>query len=133
MLTDHDIATMEAAVGLSSAEASRRLASSGPNTLPDRSLPAWRRLARRFWGPLPWMLEATAVATLLLGRDTEAAIITALLIVNCLIGYHQSAKAARALAVLATRLPPRARCETCPVSRRESPRRWSDRRRAPSR
>src|SRR5437588_12879494 len=96
MLTDHDIATTGEVAGLSSAEAGRRLASSGPNTLPDRPMPAWRRLAKRFWGPLPWMLEGTAVLTLLLGRGMEAAIITALLVVNSLIGYHQSARAARA-------------------------------------
>src|SRR6266566_3926474 len=90
MLTEHDIATTGQVVGLSSGEASRRLASSGPNTLPDRPMPAWRRLAKRFWGPLPWMLEGTAILTLLLGRGMEAAIITA-------------------LPALATRLPPRAR------------------------
>ncbi len=49
MLTEHDIATTGQVVGLSSGEASRRLASSGPNTLPDRPMPAWRRLAKRFW------------------------------------------------------------------------------------
>jgi len=69
MLTEHDIATTGQVVGLSSGEASRRLASSGPNTLPDRPMPAWRRLAKRFWGPLPWMLEGTAILTLLLGRE----------------------------------------------------------------
>src|SRR5947207_7153814 len=109
MLTEHDIATTGQVVGLSSGEASRRLASSGPNTLPDRPMPAWRRLAKRFWGPLPWMLEGTAVVTFLLGRETEAVIIAALLVVNSLIGYRQSAKAARALAALASRLPSRAR------------------------
>jgi H+-transporting ATPase len=108
MVTEHDIATGQVA-GLTSAEAGQRLASSGPNTVPDRPMPAWRRLAKRFWGPLPWMLEGTAILTLLLGRTMEAAIITALLVVNSLIGYRQSAKAARALAALANRLPPRAR------------------------
>jgi H+-transporting ATPase len=109
MFTDCDTGTPGQLAGLSSVEARRRLAGAGPNTLPDRSPPAWRRLARRFWGPLPWMLEGTAVVTLILGRVMEAAIITALLVVNSLIGYHQSAKAARALAALKTCLPARAR------------------------
>ena len=109
MFTEHDIAPTGEVAGLSSAEAGRRLDSFGPNALPDRPKPAWRRLARRFWGPLPWMLEGTAAVTFLLGRETEAAIIAALLVVNSLIGYQQSAKAARALAALATRLPSRAR------------------------
>src|SRR2546422_825559 len=109
MLTDPDIATTGQVAGLSSAEVGRRLASFGPNTVPDRAMPAWRRLAQRFWGPLPWMLEGTAVLTLLLGRGMEAVIIAALLVVNLLIGYQQSARAARALAALATRLPARAR------------------------
>jgi H+-transporting ATPase len=106
MLTEHEVATTGQVAGLSSAEASRRLASSGPNTVADLPTPAWRRLAKRFWGPLPWMLEGTAILTLLLGRGMEAAIIATLLVVNSLIGYRQSAKAARALAALATRLPP---------------------------
>src|SRR6202022_353246 len=109
MLTDHETGTAGELRGLTSEEARRRLASAGPDTLPDRPTPAWRRLARRFWGPLPWMLEGTAVVTLILGRNVEAAIITALLVVNSLIGYHQSARAARALAALKTCLPSRAR------------------------
>jgi magnesium-transporting ATPase (P-type) len=63
LFTEHDIATNGQVAGLSSAEASRRLASSGPNAVPDRPMPAWRRLAKRFWGPLPWMLEGTATAS----------------------------------------------------------------------
>ncbi len=95
--------------GLDSAEAARRLASVGPNAIEDERVPAWRRLAARFWGPLPWMLEATILLTLVLGKDLEAGIIGALLVVNSVIGFQQSARAERALALLKTRLAINAR------------------------
>ncbi|HEU5004102.1 MAG TPA: plasma-membrane proton-efflux P-type ATPase [Actinomycetota bacterium] len=95
--------------GLASAEAARRLAEVGPNAVEERAEPALVRLARRFWGPLPWMLEVTIVATFALGKATEAVIITGLLVVNGLLGFRQSARADRALQALKSRLAVTAR------------------------
>jgi H+-transporting ATPase len=95
--------------GLDRAEAVRRLTVHGPNAIEEQRVPAWRRLGARFWGPLAWMLEVTIVLTLVLGKDLEAGIIAALLVVNSLIGFQQSARAERALALLKTRLAVNAR------------------------
>src|ERR1700683_1787714 len=100
---------VEGPAGLDRAEAARRLVTHGPNASEEQRIPAWRRLAARFWGPLAWMLEVTIVLTLVLGKDLEAGIIGALLVVNSLIGFQQSARAERALALLKTRLAVNAR------------------------
>ena len=97
------------AAGLSGAEAARLLAEIGPNEVAERPVPAWRRFAGRLWGPLPWMLEATVVLTVVLGKDLEAVIITTLLVLNSAIGFVQQARADGALALLRERLAVTAR------------------------
>src|SRR5579883_3159865 len=89
--------------GLTTARAAELLETFGANAVEERSVPAWKRLARRFWGPLPWMLEVTIVLTLALSKDLQAGIITALL------AFVQSSKADRALAALRQRLAVTAR------------------------
>jgi H+-transporting ATPase len=95
--------------GLTSTEANERLRVFGPNEVAERREPTWRRLSRRFWGPLPWMLEGTIVLTLLLGKGLEAVIIATLLVVNSLIGLVQQGRADDALAMLRRRLAVHAR------------------------
>ena len=72
-------------------------------------MPAWRRLATRFWGPLPWMLEGTIVLTLLLGKDLEGLIITVLLVLNSAISFVQQSRSDDALTLLRQRLAVNAR------------------------
>ena len=95
--------------GLTGSEARRRLARCGPNEVSEVRDPAWKRLARRLWGPLPWMLEGTIVLTLALGKVLEGAIIAVLLLVNTVIGFVQQSRADGALALLRRRLAVNAR------------------------
>ncbi len=95
--------------GLSSEEAQRRLAAAGPNAVEEVRVPAWRNLAGRFWGPLPWILEATILLTIVLHKDLEAVIIGALLVVNSVIGFWHNTRADRALAAVKQRLAVHAR------------------------
>ena len=39
--------------GLTSDEASARLAQSGPNAMPDTETPLWRLALAKFWAPVP--------------------------------------------------------------------------------
>jgi H+-transporting ATPase len=95
--------------GLTSADAARRLSEFGPNAIPEpRPHPVLAFLAK-FWAPVPWMLEATIVLELALGKHAEALIIAALLVFNAAVSLLQESRAQNALAMLRGRLEVRAR------------------------
>ena len=95
---------MTTAQGLTAADAAARLAKYGPNAVPEAKAQPWRRLLARFWSPVPWLLEATVVLQLALGKSAEALVIAALLVINAFIGSIQEQRADRALALLRQRL-----------------------------
>ena len=68
--------------GLSTAEAQARLKQFGPNAVVEEKPHPLRQFLRRFWAPIPWLLEATIVIQLFLGERVEAAVIGALLVLN---------------------------------------------------
>ncbi|MBF6593745.1 MAG: plasma-membrane proton-efflux P-type ATPase [Thermaceae bacterium] len=96
-------------LGLSSQEAIRRLEQYGPNTLPQERPSYWLAFLAKFWGPIPWMLEATIGLELFLGRPFQAAIVGVLLVFNSIISFVQEGRAQNALALLKRRLAPQAR------------------------
>jgi H+-transporting ATPase len=100
---------MSPPVGLTGAEAERRLQQFGPNQIPERRPHPLVTLVRKFWGPIPWMLEATIVIQILLGRNGEAAIVGALLVFNAAISFVEEGRASKSLALLRRRLTARAR------------------------
>ena len=95
--------------GLSEAEARHRLARYGPNEIPERQGRPLLTLLGKFWGPIPWMLEATILLQTLLGKGIEAAIIAALLCFNAGISFVEEGRAGRALELLRHRLTATAR------------------------
>ncbi|HEV2549775.1 MAG TPA: HAD-IC family P-type ATPase [Stellaceae bacterium] len=101
--------TPEAVGGLTGAEAKGRLEQYGLNEIPERHPHWFLALAKRFWGPVPWMLEATIMIQILLDKFGEAAIVAVLLLVNAAIGFVEEARANKALRLLRTRLTTRAR------------------------
>jgi H+-transporting ATPase len=95
--------------GLSSAEAESRLAQYGPNALAERHIGTFERLARFFWGPIPWMIEIAAMLSAVLGHWSDLAIILAMLFINAGVGFWQEFKADNAIALLKQRLALKAR------------------------
>ncbi len=104
-----DIAATEAKVGLTSAEAARRLAEHGRNEVAEEKEHVLAKIARHFWAPVPWMLEATIILQLVIGEGIEAGLIAALLIFNVGLGLFQENRASAALALLKQHLSLKAR------------------------
>ena len=95
--------------GLSTEEAARRLAQAGPNAVVEEHEHGLKRMARHFWAPVPWMLEATIVLQIAIGKHIEALMIGALLIFNVVLSVFQENRAEAALALLKQRLSLKAR------------------------
>jgi magnesium-transporting ATPase (P-type) len=87
--------------GLTGAQALRRRAEFGPNTVSERTPSRWRDFLSKFWGPIPWMLEAAIVLQVGLDQHIEAAVIGGLLLFNATLGFFQEGRAGAALAALA--------------------------------
>jgi H+-transporting ATPase len=95
--------------GLTRAEAETRFRQYGPNTVRETKPNLFLAIARKFWAPVPWMLEVTIIVELILGKRPEAIIIGFLLIFNAGLGFVQENRAQNALALLRQRLPVKAR------------------------
>ena len=91
--------------GLSAAEAGRRVAQAGPNTVEDTpGLVPLRLLARQFASPLVLILMLGAAVSLALRDWIEAGIILAILLGSSLLGFAQEHRASRAMTALQRRL-----------------------------
>jgi H+-transporting ATPase len=95
--------------GLTSSEAAARLQQYGPNTLPEKRRRPVFLFLRKFWAPVPWMLEVTIILELGLRKWLEAIIIAVLLVFNAVLALLEEKKAEDALALLQRRLALRAR------------------------
>lgn len=95
-------------LGLTGNEAGKRLASYGYNEIPEKEETLLHRIFRRFWGPIPWMIEAAAVLSAMVRKWDDFAIITVLLLTNAVIDFWQESKALSALKVLKEKLAKRA-------------------------
>ncbi len=90
--------------GLTSAEAVRRLAASGPNVIAEQHVSLLAKMADYFWGPIPWMIEAAAILSAMARRWPDFAIILTMLVINGAVGFLEEHNADNAIAALKKRL-----------------------------
>ncbi len=90
--------------GLSTAEAKARLKKYGPNKIEAKEKTWLQRLVARFWGPIPWMIEAAAVLSASVQRWEDFSIIIVMLLVNALVDFYQESRALNAIEVLKNKL-----------------------------
>ncbi len=86
--------------GLGGTEAASRLEALGPNEIAVREEPLWHRVLRRFWGPIPWMIEVAALLSAIVQKWEDFAIILVMLLVNAGLDFFQEHRALNALATL---------------------------------
>jgi calcium-translocating P-type ATPase len=107
---DDCLAALEAAPGgLSGAEAARRLARHGPNSLPQaRTRGPLRRFLAQFDNVLIYVLLGAAGVTGALQHWVDTGVILAVVLANAVIGFVQEGKAEAAMAAIREMLAPRA-------------------------
>ena len=95
--------------GLTQAEAERRLDEYGPNRLrPTKKRSPWVLFTNQFKNILIYVLLIAAGITVLIGHWVDAAVITAVVILNALIGFIQEGKAEKAIDAIRNMLSPQA-------------------------
>ncbi len=90
--------------GLSEEKVKERLKKYGLNEIPEKEEPLWHRIFRRFWGPIPWMIEIAAILSASVHKWEDFTIIMILLFVNAGVDLWQEHKALSALKVLKEKL-----------------------------
>ena len=89
--------------GLTSAEALDGVARLGPNAVEEKRIPPLFQFLKRYWGPMPWLLEVAIALSVLSGHVLEAVIIFFLLTVNAVIGFLESRNSQRAVSMMTRR------------------------------
>jgi H+-transporting ATPase len=95
--------------GLDAEEAANRLREVGFNELVEEKVNPFLKFIGYFWGPIPWMIEVAAILSGLVRHWSDLAIITALLLVNALVGFWEEYQAGNAIEALKGKLALRAR------------------------
>lgn len=90
--------------GLTLEEVTARQKQFGLNVI-EASEDSWlKRLLRRFWGPIPWMIEVAAILSASVQRWEDFIIIMIMLLVNAVVDFYQESKALSAIEVLKRKL-----------------------------
>lgn len=90
--------------GLSKAEASQRIEQYGYNAIDEKVETLWHRIFRRFWGPIPWMIEVAALLSALVQKWEDFSIILVMLLVNAGLDFMQEHRALNALKALKAKM-----------------------------
>ena len=97
-------------VGLSSAEAAKRLEQYGPNELKDAPRePLWKRLLGQFTDLIILVLIGAAIVSLFVGEGVDTIAIIAIVLINGILGFIQEERAEKSLAALKKLAAPKAR------------------------
>ena len=90
--------------GLSTTQVEERLKKYGKNEVAEKKENGIIKFLRKFWAPVPWMLEITAAITFFIGKDLDTYIILALLVFNSFISFFQESRASDAVEMLRNRI-----------------------------
>ncbi|MHB8231632.1 MAG: plasma-membrane proton-efflux P-type ATPase [bacterium] len=95
--------------GLSTEEAKKLLEQYGPNEITEERPNLLLFFLKKFWGPIPWMLEVKLILEIVFGKVVNAVIIGFLLTFNAVLGFFHEQKAQGAVELLKKKLQVTAR------------------------
>ncbi len=95
--------------GLSEKEVGERRLTFGYNEIVEKKENLLIRFLKNFWGPIPWMIEAAVILSIIDKDWKDVIIIGSLLLLNGLIEFVQSYKADNAMAMLKKNLASKSR------------------------
>ncbi len=90
--------------GLSDSDIQERISFFGRNEITEKKKNPVLVFLKRYWGPMPWLLEFAMVLDFVLKHKLEGIIIFALLTVNAIIGFMHSRGSQKAVELLKQRL-----------------------------
>jgi H+-transporting ATPase len=90
--------------GLSNEEARQRLERFGANEITEKTTSPIIQFLGYLWGPIPWMIEAAAILSLVVHHWVDLGIIVTLLLFNAGVGFWQEYQAGNAVAALKKKL-----------------------------
>ncbi len=97
------------ATGLTRAEVNIRRTTYGYNEVAEQKSHPVRLFLGKFWGVSAWMLELIMVLSAILGKYTDLAVVSALLVINAVLSFMQERRAAGVVETLRRRLQVSAR------------------------
>ena len=104
-----DASNLDIAKGLSSDQVKEKQRQYGRNEVAEKQANPVVAFAKKFWGLTAWMLEVAIVLSFVLDKYLDLYIITALLLVNAILGFIQERQATRAVGALKQKLQLKAR------------------------
>ena len=96
--------SVDAGTGLTVRVAGERLKKYGYNTIEEKEETLWHQIFRRFWGPIPWMIEIAALLSALVQKWEDFIIIIVMLLVNAGLDFMQEHRALNALKTLKAKM-----------------------------
>ena len=90
--------------GLTANAVRERLERYGYNEILEKEEPLWHRISRRFWGPIPWMIETAALLSAVVEKWDDFVIIAIMLLINAGLDFLQEHRAMNALKALKQQL-----------------------------
>ncbi len=87
-------------IELAEKQAKENIKKYGFNEIKEKKEPLWFLFLKKFWGPIPWLLEFTGILTFLLKKYPDAIAIFVLLLFNGVVSFWHELSAQNALELL---------------------------------
>ncbi len=90
--------------GLGQEEYEQRIKEYGLNEVAEKKKNPVIQFLKRFWGPMPWLLEITVILNIIIQKYVEAVVVFSLLLINSIIGFIQAQNSHKAVELLKKQL-----------------------------